>query len=222
MKIQCVLCKEIVPIGAFRPSSDGIRVTCSACRESFFLPASGDRKAAKRLSKTLAPKADAEVVESVADEPAGPDDCPKCLQPMPAAVDACPGCGLLRDKFDSFAAEVAGAAPPVLEALWQSCEKDWSDAETHEKFVELAAGGDDYAYAARRYRQVIRRRPSDTIARLQLERITKMTEAALMARKAVVVEDDGVTHYKGLVVFLVLLVVVGGGVGIWALTQLGK
>lgn len=219
MKIQCVLCKEIVAIGAFKPSSDGIRVSCSACGQEFFLPASGERDAAKRLSKSLKDAARPSADED--GEDSGDNDCPKCFQPVPEDKTACPGCGLAREHFDSFAAEIAGAAPPALETLWQSCEENWSDADTHEKFVELAAGGDDYAYAARRYRQVIRRRPRDTIARLQLERITKMTEAALMTQKAVKVEDDGMMHYKGLVVFLVFLVVVGGGVGVWALTKLG-
>lgn len=218
MKIQCVLCKEIVSIGAFKPSSDGIRVRCAACQQEFFLPASGEREAAKRLAKPATKEAPAE-----GDEPEDPEaiDCPKCFQPVSAAQSACAGCGLMRERFDSFAAEAAGAAPPALEALWEACEAHWEDADAHEKFVELAAGGDDFAYAARRYRQVIRRRPRDTVARLQLERIAKMTEAAMMARKAVVVEEEGMSHYKGLVILLVLLVVVGGAAGYWVLTKLG-
>lgn len=219
MKIQCVLCKEIVAIGAFKPSSDGIRVSCAACDQEFFLPASGDRAAAKRLSTSLK-KDDAAPDPADAGEP-GDGDCPKCFQPVPDDRDSCPGCGLLRERFASFAAEAVGAAPPALESLWETCEDNWSDADNHERFIELAAGGDDYAYAARRYRQVIRRRPRDTIARLQLERITKMTEAALLARK-VKVEDDEVSHYKGLMVMLGFLVLLGLGLGIWALTKMGS
>ena len=220
MKIQCVLCKEIVPIGAFKPSADGIRVKCASCSQEFFLPASGERSAAKRLVKTL--KSDVGKSDAEPAEDDGAFDCPKCFQPVPEKKAACPGCGLMREHFDSFAAEVAGSAPPALETLWSSCEEDWSDADTHEKFIELAAGGDDYAYAARRYRQIIRRRPKDTIARLQLERISKMTEAAMMARKAVVVKDEGMTHYKGLIVLLVLLVAVAGVGGYWVLSKLGS
>lgn len=218
MKIQCVLCKEIVPIGQFKPSSDGIRVSCGACEQEFFLPASGERDAAKRLSKTLPIGNDVAAAKPSGDE----TDCPKCFQPVPGEKDACPGCGLMRERFDSFASEVAGAAPPALEALWETCEQDWREADNHERFIEVAAGGDDYAYAARRYRQIIRRRPRDTIARLQLERITKMTEVALLTRKAAVVDDEGVTHYKGLMVLLGILVLAGLGFGVWALTRLGS
>lgn len=209
MKIQCVLCKEIVEIGAFKPSSDGVRIRCSACEQEFFLPASGKREAARPAAR----------------EPADDDpealDCPKCFARVAASHSACAGCGLLRERFDSFGAEIADSAPPELEALWQACESDWSDSAAHDRFIELASAGDSFAYAARCYRQVLRRRPEDTTARLKLERIARMTEAALMARKAMVVEDEGVNHYKGLVIFLALLIVVGGAAGYWVLTSLG-
>lgn len=219
MKIQCVLCKEIVSIGEFESSSEGIRVSCAGCGERFFLPRSGRREAARRIGEEgepADPEADSEAPPVRSDDS---EDCPKCLQPVGADEIACPGCGLLCERFASFAAAAAAEVPEALELAWQRCREAWDQDARHDEFITTAAASGSYAFAARRYREVLRDRPGDAAARRRLQRISRMAEAAMMVERSARAEEESATPYKGVLILLLFLLVIGGGLGIYMLTK---
>jgi hypothetical protein len=93
---------------------------------------------------------------------ASAEGCPKCGAPVAADLAACKACGLLRERFAGYAADVAAAeADPVLEELWLACEANWGAADRHEAFVARASKVGAYALAARRYREARIARPAD-------------------------------------------------------------
>jgi len=213
MKIQCELCREIVPIGAFRVAGDGIEVTCAACGESFFVAADG---------ASDAPRAKA---AAAATEPAQADAgenqmrCPKCDLEQPIGT-ACRTCGLRADLFEDYAREHAEDAPPELEAMWESCEADWHDEEAHGRFTECAAAAFAYAYAARRYRSVLRQRADDEIAHRQLDRLSRMAEVTLTSSAAARRQAGGDEQpYKNVIVLLMVIVLLAGIGGMYMLLR---
>ncbi len=137
--------------------------------------------------------------------------CPKCDSPLSPSEPACPSCGLKRAMFGRFRAGVDDRVPPALEALWSEVETHWSEPELHERFLAQVSLCGAYAYAAARYRRAARLRQSDAIARLQLERLSRMVHA-VMAVSAVRPGSgaSGAHPYRGLVAFLVILVGLGG------------
>jgi len=221
VKIQCLRCKEIVAIGPFVARADGIEVTCADCRESFFLATSGretERETATAKSPSASASADASDA-SDEDDDGSSDACPKCGAMVPDDVGACKACGLLRDHFAGFASDAAADADPVLEGLWQSCEEDWENDDAHESFIARASSTGAYAMAARQYRIASRARPNDSKALARLDRITKMAEVAILSARPAQVEDEVPTAYRGVIALLVILLLIGVGAGIYALTK---
>jgi hypothetical protein len=219
MKIQCVLCKEIVDIGPYESAAGGIEIRCAACGDGFFLPLSGDRSAARRIGEE--PPQGGKDGEG-GSEPAGGSDCPKCGERVRDDVPACPSCGLLRERFADFAGPGAGEDADDLEALWTACEEDWSEPSRHDRFVEAVASSGRYAYAARRYREATRRRPADPVATARLERISRMAEAALILEKTARPSDDAAaTPYKGAMILLMVLLLAGAGLSIYLFSRGG-
>jgi hypothetical protein len=186
VKIQCQKCEEIVPIGNFQSSSAGIRVTCSACDASFFVPATPRR------------------ASTAADGDAKAADCPKCGGAVPASVQACPACGLSSERFADFARD-ALVDEDELSALWSACEQAWEDPAAHDAFVAAASASGAFSVAARRYRTALGRRGDDAIASERLARVARMAEAALLARARAQKQPES-EPYKGVVLLLVGLV----------------
>lgn len=211
MKIQCPLCKEIVPIGRFEVKEPGIEVTCAGCSGRFRVAAdSGEEADAPASPPAVAPP-----------EP-GPDQmrCPKCgrLQPL---GDACRYCGLGRDRFDDFAHAVDDEVPDEIAALWQHCRDQWDDDERHERFVQAVSRIEAFPYAARCYRGALDERPDDPRAKRQLERVSRMAEALLVSRVAVKAELAAGERepYRNVIIFLMVLLVIAGVAGMFVLLK---
>ncbi len=208
MKIQCQRCKEIVELEQFRSSEAGVDITCAACGEAFFVPAPAAAEAGDG--------------DSAGDDPAatsaGPRmRCPKCDDEQPEA-DACRACGLAADRFADFDAR-ADESSPELALLWQACVDDWDRDAAHDRFVQAVAADFAYTFGARRYRQRLRDRPNDALARSGLDRLTRMAEATLLssaaARKAVEPDEP----YKNVVLLMVALVALVGLGGVYLLLR---
>lgn len=188
MKLECEACRELVTVETFRAGADGIEVTCPACAVSFYI--------ASRGAPPVTP-------------PAGPMECPKCGTAQPE-TDACRACGLAAARFAEFRAGVAEAVGE-LEALWQATLADWDEPAAHRRFLEAASGADAFAAAARRYREVLRERPGNPEADAALKRITRMAEAAMLARSAArTTEAESKEPYKNVLILLIALVLVAG------------
>ncbi len=215
MNIQCMACGELVPIGSFRSSSDGIDVECSACGKSFFVSAAGDPDVVEPA--TNVPTA----VTTGTDEQEDHEmRCPKC-ETAQAQAEACGVCGLRADRFQDYVnADGEHAASPALEALWLRCEEEWEDAGRHTRFVETASTENAYAYAARRYRAMLSKRPSDDVASAQIDRLTKMAEVALLgASSGREGSARGPEPYRNVLILLIVLLLIGGVLGMYALLR---
>jgi hypothetical protein len=116
--------------------------------------------------------------------------------------------------FNRFRTGAIDRVPATLEEQWAEVEAGWSDADRHERFLAQVSLCGAYAYAASRYRKAARQRGSDAISKLQLERLSRMVHA-VMAVSSVRQSGDDVKHYRGLMILLALLVVVGGLAGLW-------
>ncbi len=201
MKIQCQLCKEIVELGAFVSSDRGIEIGCPVCAGKFFV-------ASKSSEASASPQPAA-----TKGEPTTP--CPKCGESVSGSRAACKACGLLRERFDDFAAEAAEADEELV-ALWGACEGNWNEEDAHEAFVAKASATGAFAAAARRYRDRLRQYPGDPTATARLARLTKMAEVALLSVRPTNVEDEGMTGYRGVVALLVVLLLAAIAFGIYA------
>ncbi len=197
MKVQCLKCKEIVGI-RFRVVGAGIQVTCGACSASY------------HVAETRA----ATAAEAVVDQPSAPPadaamSCPKCGSEQPPA-SACRVCGLAADRFAAWDA-AHRTLEPRLEAAWRACLAAWHDAGAHERFLERVAAQSAYSDAARRYRARLRDHGGDATDEARLARIAKMAEAALLSR-AVASKDaaNDKEPYRGVLLMLIMLVVLGG------------
>jgi hypothetical protein len=147
--------------------------------------------------------------------------CPKCDSPLSPSEPACPSCGLKRAMFGRFRAGAGDRAPESLDRLWRQLESRWSDPELHEQFLAQVSLCAAYAYAASRYRRAARQRQSDAIAKLQLERLSRMVHA-VMAVSAVRPADARASRsYRAAIALLVLLVGVGGATSLYVFRRHG-
>jgi len=120
------------------------------------------------------------------------ESCPKCGRSR-QDEPACPGCGLAADRMASFASTREAAVPEQLRAAWDDLHapdssappyrggEPWSDQTRHDELLKLVAANNCYAWAAGRYREVIRARPEDVTAARQLDRLTRAAEATMLA-----------------------------------------
>jgi hypothetical protein len=147
--------------------------------------------------------------------------CPKCGEPVAASAAACARCGLARDRFDGFAAEVDAEAPAALAALWSACEAAWDAPEPHDRFVAAAVVTGSFRFAAARYRQALRARPDDPIAAERLADVGRRAEAALLDAASQPREkpDANKRPYQGALVVLVLLAALIGLGLVYALVR---
>jgi hypothetical protein len=95
-----------------------------------------------------------------------PMTCPKCQRERMPGDEACARCGLLMERWESYA-----HVEPSLAALddpWQALQEAWHDPEAHVRFLELAASLDGLDVAAAKYRRVTIDRPDDEAAQTGL------------------------------------------------------
>jgi hypothetical protein len=145
------------------------------------------------------------------------ESCPKCGRSR-RGEPACPNCGLSADRMESFAANREAAVPDQLRAAWDDLHAPdssappyrggdpWSDQARHDELLKLVAANNCYAWAAGRYREVIRTRPEDTTAARQLDRLTRAAEATMLAG-ATARGNTGPKPYRAVTAVLVMLIV---------------
>ena len=148
--------------------------------------------------------------------------CPKCDSPLSPSEPACPSCGLKRVMFNRFRASASDCVPAALEKLWREVEAHWSDPELHERFRAQVSLCGAFAFAASRYRSAARRRQSDAISKLQLERLSRMVHA-VMAVSAVRAgaRERGARPYRAVMVLLAIIVLVGGAAAMFMFSRRG-
>lgn len=211
MKIQCEKCKEIVPLGPFELLSDGIRVTCAACRATFEVAAAGSFDSAR------APRETSLRMRGHLDESAPAETCPKCGTAR-GELAACRVCGLEVQHAGTYRERAAIDATPELDAAWAACEDGWDDQGRHDRFVHLASIQSQFATAAKRYRLYLDQHPDDDRAQAALTRVTRMAAATMLQRPRAA-EPDGREPYKGVVLLLLGLLLLGGGGGVYLLIK---
>ena len=145
---------------------------------------------------------------------AEPASCPKCNTPR-AGEPACPKCGLLAERMDSFAADkqqthpfresgaIKPEAPPdALVAAWDRVVEHWEDPQQHDELLRLVAQHDAYAWAAERYRA----RAGDPVSVRQLERVRRAAEVTMLAT-AMPRAEQKTRPYRAATAVLVMLIV---------------
>jgi hypothetical protein len=180
VKVQCELCREIVPLVDFRPSAAGIDIGCPACGQRYFVPAPSSAGAVAPLTLV---HGDGEPVPALGRPAAGPRDadafaCPKCGRTQPRAA-ACRYCGLVYDNWEPGPTEAGG--DETARALYAQAEGAWQDPAGHDAFVEHCAAAGLLAFAARCYRARLATDPADPVARAQQQRIIHMAEVTYLA-----------------------------------------
>ncbi len=109
------------------------------------------------------------------------DRCPKCETARSATLTACPRCGLLTSRAASWQLDAGVAPTATLGAAWEACEAAWTDDAAHERATLAAFATSDVGWLAKRYREVLRQRPDDAIARARLDVLTRRAQATLVA-----------------------------------------
>ena len=128
--------------------------------------------------------------------------CPKCGTAR-QGEPACPRCGLLADRMETFAAEKKPDAPPdVLVAAWDHAVEKWDDQPRHDEVIRLVAQHDAYAWAAERYRT----RAGDPIGDRQLDRVRRAAEVTMRA-SAIPKAEPRANPYRAATAVLVMLIV---------------
>lgn len=149
--------------------------------------------------------------------------CPKCDSPLSPSEAACPSCGLRRAMFNRFRASASDRVPAALEKLWRELEAHWTDPELHERFLAQVSLCGAFAFAASRYRSAARKRQSDAISKLQLERLSRMVHA-VMAVSAVRTgaRERASRPYRAMMVLLALVLVIGGAAVMYMVSKRGS
>lgn len=204
MKLQCELCREIVPAD-FAIGDRGIDVHCPACGGDYAVAAT--RGNAVELAVARAARRPA---VASAGEPADAMTCPKCGDVQPRRA-ACRSCGLAAERMGDFAHNRDAGVSPEVAAAWDHAKAHWSDDDAHERVIRVAAAALAYPWVAQRYREALRLRPDDARAAEQLARVARMAEATLLssATRRPVAQAKPFRGTLALLAGLVLLVAIG-------------
>jgi hypothetical protein len=209
VKIQCDLCKEIV-VADFAVVGDGsIEIVCPSCRGRYAAPATRARRVTGEQIQR--PDGRPRRASLPPPQPGLPDmTCPKCGEVQPPAM-ACRTCGLQASRMADYAAAEQASVPEAVAAAWEDARVRWSDPDAHERFVQSLAAAECYPWGARRYREILRERPGDTVAAEQIARLARMAEATLLAG-AVSRQAPSLSPYRGIsiVVFALILAIAAG------------
>ncbi|MEJ7598117.1 MAG: hypothetical protein WKG01_09435 [Kofleriaceae bacterium] len=140
--------------------------------------------------------------------------CPKCNTPRAGEL-ACPKCGLMAERMESFAADKKQAhpfresgaikpeAPPdALVAAWDRTILHWEEPVHHDELLRLVTQHDAYAWVAECYRT----RGGDPISVRQLERVRRAAEVTLLATATPRAEERA-KPYRAATAVLVMLIV---------------
>ena len=230
MKVQCELCREIVPLADFTPSAAGLEIRCPACKGSYFVPAP-ERAAQPEASPAEAAAGGVRAGEDASgregraggegDGAAGGAEeemrCPKCGRRQPRA-EACRHCGLVLARWDP------GAAAPTTgddeaRRLFAEAEAAWADPERHDAFIGYCGRAGQLPYAARCYRDRLARDPDDAVARARQARVVTAAELTWLTRPRE--QADAPVPHRGVLVgavvalFVLLLVVLTAPLWRW-------
>jgi hypothetical protein len=109
--------------------------------------------------------------------------CPKCGTARVETRTSCAKCGLAHEKMAAFE-QARDAVPEALTTAWDGAVASWDDSAKHDELLRLVTQNDAYAWAAARYRDRMRERADDAIAKAQLDRVRRAAEATLAATAA--------------------------------------
>jgi hypothetical protein len=139
------------------------------------------------------------------------EGCPKCGTPQPSGADACPRCGLLRERFAGFSD--SPEPHPALDAAFATLCDRWHDPEAHRAFVDAAAAQGGLDLASAHYRRWLNAHPGDAAATQGIERARRFAEelAAATARSP---DRAGLRRLLWVLALLVGLAVVGFGLAL--------
>jgi hypothetical protein len=197
VKVQCELCREIVPLADFTPSAEGISIRCPACNGRYYVPAP-IRAAPGALASELGGEA---VAGGEAESEAR---CPKCGRRQPQGA-ACRHCGLVFALWDPD-----GVAPTAgddeAQRHFALVEAAWGDRTRHEAFIEHCARTGQLPYAARCYRDRLARDPDDSVARAQQARVVAVAELTCLTQPRELA--DSPVPYRGVLIGAVLVLFV--------------
>jgi hypothetical protein len=225
VKVQCELCREIVPLADFTPSSEGISIRCPACSGTYFVPAPRQGEAGGTVAPSAngvggggAERGGAGAEGGVAGDAGGAGStdggpqghevrCPKCGRRQPQA-EACRHCGLVFALWDPAKA-TGTTGDDVAQRLFALAEAAWSETARHTAFIEHCSRTGQLPHAARCYRDRLARDPDDAVAREQQAKVVKVTELTFLTRPRELA-DAPVPYRRALiglvvVVFLILL-----------------
>jgi hypothetical protein len=132
--------------------------------------------------------------------------CRKCGAAV--AGEACPRCGLARDRAAAWA-----AARPVssagLAVAWTATRAAWADPAAHDRVAALALAAHELPWLARCYREVDPAQDPERIAPARLERIVNMTLVALQTTERTPPVSAARRRAPVLVILAVVVLVVG-------------
>jgi len=227
LKLHCPSCGRESPIDGFAIEGSELALACPCCSRALRVDGTGavrvhgevasDESASAAGDEEAASAAgDDEAASAAGGEPtstAGDTmECPKCGERQPPAT-ACRSCGLLAERMADFAHDDEGE--DEVAELWVAVEERWDHDDVHEAYLARIVERGAYAVAARRYRK--RARTGDTRAQSYLERVGRMAQVGLT--RPTQVAEDGKEPFRGVAILLLVLLVVGGAVGTYAIVK---
>jgi hypothetical protein len=100
--------------------------------------------------------------------------------------------------------------PDELAEAWAACVAAWSDAALHDRVASLSLTHARQPWLARRYRSILRDRPDDAVAAVQLERVGRIAQAAVLASGSAP-RASRFSRGSSTVVLVILALAVAGG-----------
>lgn len=197
IRIECPHCQCLVPAQIDELLPGAVRFRCGECKRDM-------------VADTFAP------AKQAPGDDAPRQRCPKCKVAMADAAQACNSCGLALARFADFQPSLQ-EFDSGLEDAWSRLCADWDRDELHELFLTEVARGGAYGEAARRYRIAADEPGQKTGAEARLARIQSMAAAALLSSRPKVAPAE--EPFRNVLVLLILLVVIAGAGGLYAIMK---
>jgi hypothetical protein len=173
MRVRCPHCRKLYMVQFVDVQEAKPRFECVQCHSRFWLSMADMDFSTEvtgipvQFKEPPRPKPTGKftvkpVLTAVETEP-----CPKCFKPVVARTSECPHCGVLIKKVRelSLLEDAPCSGSPELAAAWRKVVNDYGDESLHAKFISMAQGERNLAYAAAQYGQMLKLMPADETTR---------------------------------------------------------
>jgi transposase-like protein len=208
IRVRCPGCLKLYAVDASEIDQPKPKFNCAKCQTQFWFPfpeslgsqellgfpvdwmPSGQEKVSGEVKVESTPSVQSSEIksETIQNQNSGSISqynearlfhCPRCEAEYRGGDNECPKCGVVFAKLEISSEGAAITASPALRKLWHAVIDQYSNPQSHRRFVDLAQKEKNLLYASQQYGRLLKAHAGDETAMRMKKEIIALSEAVL-------------------------------------------